>query len=292
MSKPHPFGSHPSSSGNSIFLSALDYGTAGQNTRSVAAADLNNDGKVDVVTADTCNTNCTSGSVSVLLGNGDGTYQSAVSYSSGGLDSNAVVIGDVNGDGKPDLVVANNCSDNNCNNGSVSILLGNGDGTFQSAVSYGSGGQDATSVAIADVNGDAKLDVVVTNNCTTNNCTNGTVSVFLGNGDGTFQTAVVYNSGGQNATFVAVGDLNGDGKLDLAVTNQCLNNSNCSNGAVSVLSGNGDGTFNPAVSYSTTGAYSTSVAIGDVNGDGHPDLSVSNQCNNNNQCSDRDVRPH
>jgi Bacterial Ig-like domain (group 3)/FG-GAP-like repeat len=286
VSKSHPFVSRSLSSGNSIFLAALDYNSAGEDTRSVAAADLNNDGSVDLVTADECNSsNCTGGSVSVLLGNGDGTFQSAVSYSSGGEDAHAVVIGDVNGDGRPDVVVVNNCNSNsNCSNGSVSVLLGNGDGTFQSAVSYGSGGLDATSVAIADVNGDAKADVVVANNCVDNNCLNGSVSVLLGNGDGTFQPAVSYNSGGQEATYVAVGDLNGDGKLDLAVTNQCASNSNCSNGAVSVLLGKGDGTFNSAVNYSVTGQYSNSIAIGDVNGDGHPDLTVSSECNSN-QCS-------
>ena len=285
VSKPHPFGSRSLSTGNSIFLAALDYNSAGRNTRSVAAADLNNDGSLDLVTADECNGNCTSGSVSVFLGNGDGTFQPAVNYSSGGVDATSVAIGDVNGDGRRDVVVVNTCADSNCPNGSVSVLLGNGDGTFQPAVNYSSGGVDATSVAIGDVNGDAKPDVVVVNTCADSNCPNGSVSVLLGNGDGTFQAAVAYNSGGQNATFVAVGDLNGDGKLDLAVTNQCVTNSNCSNGVVSVLLGKGDGTFNSAVNYGATGTYSNSVAIGDINGDGHPDLTVSNQCNNSNQCS-------
>jgi uncharacterized protein (UPF0548 family) len=286
MSKVHPRLSPSLLSGNSIFLAALDYDTVGQNSRSVAAGDLNNDGNVDLVTADSCDSTCTTGLVSVLLGNGDGTFQTAVSYSSGGIGANSVAIGDVNGDGKPDVVVVNNCSsNNNCNNGTVSVLLGNGDGTFQSAVAYNSGGETAAWVAIADVNGDAKLDVIVANNCATNNCTNGSVSVLLGNGDGTLQAAVVYNSGGQNASFVAVGDLNGDGKPDLAVANQCVSNSNCNNGVVSVLLGNGDGTFNSAINYTATGANSNSIAIADLNGDGHPDLTVSNQCNNPNQCS-------
>src|SRR5271168_1437278 len=200
-SKLHPLAKRalsPSGSfGNQIFLAALDFYTTGQDSHSVAAADLNNDGNMDLVTADQCNTNCNNGVVSVFLGNGDGTFQSAASYNSGGQSALSVAIGDVNGDGKLDLVVANNCaSNNNCNNGSVSVLLGNGDGTFQSAVAYGSGGQESISVAIADVNGDAKLDVIVANGCAgNNNCNNGSVSVLLGNGDGTFQTAVAYNSG-------------------------------------------------------------------------------------------------
>ena len=106
------------------------------------------------------------GTVGVLLGNGDGTFQTAVTYGSGGYYADSVAVADVNGDGKPDLVVANACaSSSNCaNGGSVGVLLGNGDGTFQAAVTYGSGGQyEPDSVAVADVNGDGKPDLLVAN---------------------------------------------------------------------------------------------------------------------------------
>ena len=87
-----------------------------------------------------------------------------VTYDSGGYEAQSVAVADVNGDGKPDLVVANLCASSDCTNGGVvGVLLGNGDGTFQAAVSYGSGGQDAESVAVADVNGDGKPDLVVAN---------------------------------------------------------------------------------------------------------------------------------
>jgi Bacterial Ig-like domain (group 3)/FG-GAP-like repeat/FG-GAP repeat len=185
-------------------------------------------------------------------------------------------VGDVNGDGKPDLIVANQCaSSNNCANGSVSVLLGNGDGTFQAAVSYGSGGLNAYSVAVGDVNGDGKLDLVVANQCADNTCANGAVSVLLGNGDGTFQAAVSYGSGGRYSFSVAVGDVNGDGKLDLVVANECADNT-CVNGSVGVLLQNLDGTFQTAVSYGSGGQDAFSVAVGDVNGDGKPDLVVAN----------------
>ncbi len=106
----------------------------------------------------------------MLLGNGDGTFQSAVNYNSGGENALSIAVADVNGDGKPDLLVANECVDSSCANGSVSVLLGNGDGTFQAAVNYNSGGYDAYSIAVADVNGDGNPDLLVANNCTVSSC--------------------------------------------------------------------------------------------------------------------------
>ncbi|HVI06756.1 MAG TPA: FG-GAP-like repeat-containing protein [Candidatus Binatia bacterium] len=282
--KSRPFIIPPAPQG-AIFLSAIDYDTAGQSTRAVAAADLNHDGKIDMVTAEGCTNNCASGGISVLLGNGDGTFQTAVAYSSGGEDATAVAIADLNGDGIPDVVVANDCASNsNCNNGSLSVLLGNGDGTFQPAVSYISGGQGTLGLALADVNGDGFLDLIDADNCAAGNCSNGSVSVFLGNGNGTFQNPVTYTLGAEGAVYVAAGDLNGDGKLDLAVVSSCVSSSTCASGGLSVLLGNGDGTFQAAVTYSTTAPDATGVAIGDINGDGHMDLAVSNSCSNSNNC--------
>src|ERR1035441_2402396 len=148
------------------FAKAVAYPSGGDWVYSVAVGNLNGDGHPDLVVANLCgNYNCYSGApgigqIGVLLGNGDGTFQPPVIYSSGGYDSYSVAIGDVNGDGHPDLVVANSCETSDCNNGSVSVLLGNGDGTFQSPLSYSSGG-NAHSVAIGDVNGDGKPDIVV-----------------------------------------------------------------------------------------------------------------------------------
>ena len=149
--------------------------------------------------ANYCGVDCaTGGSVGVLPGNGDGTFQAAVSYGSGGFKALSVAVADVNGDAKPDLLVANYSANGTLGPGGVGVLLGKGDGTFQAAVSYGSGGYDATSVAVADVNGDGELDLAVTdgNNGCGDNPLVSCVSVLLGNGDGTFQTAVTYDSGG------------------------------------------------------------------------------------------------
>src|SRR5208283_4389884 len=109
-------------------------------SNSIAEADVNGDGKPDLLVADEYAIgNCCGGAVGVLLGNGDGTFQTAVNYSSGGYAAASIAVADVNGDGKPDLLAANQCAtSSNCNNGSVAVLLGNGDGTFQAAVSYSS----------------------------------------------------------------------------------------------------------------------------------------------------------
>jgi hypothetical protein len=267
--------------GDGTFQPVVNYRLGGFGTPSVAVADLKGDGKLDLLVA----TGCASGScVGVLLGNGDGTFQPVVTYSSGGFTALSVAMADINGDSRPDLVVANRCTDSSCTASSVGVLLGNGDGTFQTAVAYGSGGLFASSVAIGDLNGDGKPDLVVGNVSTSGSVASGNVGVLLGNGDGTFQTAVAYNRGGYGATSVAIGDLNGDGKPDLAVANCSTSGLGCvgSNGDVAVLLGNGNGTFQTAVAFGSGGTTPFAVAVGDVNGDGRPDIvaanCVSNQC--------------
>ena len=143
-------------------------------------------------------------------------------FSSGGFAASSVAVADVNGDSKPDLVVANYRvgSSDYYSNGTVGVLLGNGDGTFQPAVGYDSGGQGANSIAVADVNGDGKPDLLVTNCAPTSTNCSGVVGVLMGNGDGTFQAVVTYLSGGVAASSVAIADVNGDGKPDLVVSNQ------------------------------------------------------------------------
>ena len=278
-----------SSSGSSLFLPVVTY-QGGSQASMVAVADVNGDGKPDLIVLNCGNCYGPSsitnpGSVDIMLGYGDGTFQPAVSYGTGTASPRFVVVTDVNGDGKLDLVVANRCIDNGCLvEAVVAVLLGNGDGTFQPAVTYNSGGLFASSVAVADVNGDGKPDLVVGNDCADSNC-DGSVGVLLGNGDGSFQPVVPYRVGGNFAYAVAVADVNGDGRPDVLVnTNSCKHGS-CNQGAVGVLLGNGDGTFQPVVTHLSGGNFQIfsagSLAVADVNKDGKPDLVVQNaQCCN------------
>lgn len=272
--------------GDGTFKPAVSYASGGQFSSSVAVADVNGDGKPDLVVANECaDSNC-DGSVGVLLGNGDGTFQTAVTYSSGGTDAFSVAVADVNGDSKPDILVATStmvCIGGTCRPVSaVGVLLGKGDGTFGTASTFGAGGLFAgnQSIVIADVNGDGQPDIVVENTACCGS-SSGAVGVLLGNGDGTFQTVVLYQSNGGGAgTYAVVADIDGDGKLDLVFTDQCAS-SNCNNGLVGVMLGNGDGTFQSAVTFSSGGTLTNAVAVADINGDGKPDLVVANQCADN-----------
>jgi hypothetical protein len=249
----------------------------------VAVGDFNRDGKADLAVADSGNyLHMDSGTVKILLGNGDGTFAMTASLATG-VYPIAIAIADLNGDGIPDLAVANRDSS------TLSILLGNGDGTFATPTSVVTG-INPTSITAGDFNGDGKMDLAVANSCGStpdSNCgtyldPQGTLTILLGNGDGTFTQAANETTDVWPAS-VAVGDFNGDGKPDLAVANECGKSGLCSAkapGTVTILLGVGeDGTFTPAAT-PAAGVYPTSIAVGDFNGDGKPDLAVANSNDN------------
>src|SRR5437868_216324 len=223
--------------GDGTFQPVVIYDSLGGDAWSVAVADVNADGKPDLVIANLCSkTTCATGGVlTVLLGQGNGTFQASNTYNSGGSQATAMILADVNGDHILDIVVANSMS------GNVAVLLGYGNGTFQKAVTDASGGilmNGPQSIAVADVNGDGKVDLVAINCADTGRSYcglwPGVVGVLLGNGDGTFRPVVTYDSGGKSGAGVAAADVNGDGKLDLIVTNYCADVS-CGSGSMGVL---------------------------------------------------------
>ena len=223
------------------------YETGGDYPLDVVSADLNGDGHADLVVAD--NYYWTS-RVGVLLGNGDGTFQSVVTY---GTDWAPVqlAVGDIDGDGHPDVVTANSGSEEAGGTGSISVLLGAGDGTLATAQTTPLVAR-ADSITLADLNADGDLDAVVGED--------GYVSTLAGHGDGTFGTPhdVALTA---TAYGVAAGDLDRDGHLDVAAGTV---------DGVQLLLGAGDGTLGQPTTYDWD--YDPAVTTADVNGDGRLDL--------------------
>ena len=216
----------------------------------LAVADFDGDGKPDILEQGT-------GTLLVLLGNGDGTFQAPLSTPSG-ASLTAIVAADLNGDGKADVI--------GLFNGMLMVYLGKGDGTFASGVPYSTGTTLGAVVTVGDFNGDHKTDVLVSTSPVTSA---GQEIVFLGNGDGTFQPPVT-SVGVNEPGSIAVGDFNGDGKVDLLINGESVTIGPSTIAAATyLLLGNGDGTFQaPASVFPGVGQ----VAALDLNGDGKLDV--------------------
>lgn len=239
-------------------LNTIVVGNGGFNPYSVAVADFNRDGKLDLVTA-----NQESDNVTVRLGNGAGGFGPPNSFSlgAGPIRPISVAVGDLNGDGSPDVVTSNSIANN------VTVLLGNGAGSFGPARPFGLGGVvDPGSVALDDLNRDGRLDVVTANRISNS------ITVLLGNGSGGFGIPNSLSLGaGANIPFaIATGDFNLDLKVDVVTANYDTNN-------ITVFLGNGAGGFGPPNTINMGGSFGKpySVAVGDLNGDRKPDLVVA-----------------
>jgi hypothetical protein len=225
---------------------------------SVTIADLNNDGHSDLAVANSGDLFFPVETVSVLLGRGDGTFAGHVTFLVG-LAPLSVAAGDLDGDGDLDLATANFLDD------TVSVLLNDGDGVFLDEVPYAVG-LAPTYVAMGDLDLDGDLDLCVTNVGTLPN-PGRTISVLLNEGGGTFGEQVIYDVGVEPMSL-SMGDLDGDGYLDLAVGNIGGDN-------VSVLLNSGNGTFVDDGIYGT-GADPSSTAVADLDGDGDIEVATAN----------------
>lgn len=237
-------------SGNGSFSLASQVASVGLNPVSLITDDFNQDGKVDLVTA-----NFGSDTVTLLLGQGDGTFQTAQTFRVGS-QPNAVVSGDFNRDGRLDLVTAN--AGSNANN--LSLLLANRAGGFQSAKTLAVQGTKPFSLATGDFDRDGNLDIVSADSMT------GSISLLRGNGNGEFRSAEQFAVGGTNPLTIVTGDFDGDKKLDIAT-----GNSGGRNRDVSILFGDGKGKF-PRGRVVAAGGGVESLVSQDVNGDGNLDL--------------------
>lgn len=220
---------------------------------SIISDDFNTDGKVDIAVAD-------GSKVSVLLGTGTGSFGAATTYTfAANTWPQSLTSADLNGDGKVDLAVANNQSNN------VSILLGSGTGSFSTATNFATGSAPSF-ISHYDFNGDTYMDLVTANNNALVSGIYDSVSVLLGTGTGSFNPALNFVTDGGSCSIV-INDLNGDGKVDLAIANSATSD-------ISILLGTGTGSFNTTTNYIVV-SNPTSITSADFNGDGNIDLATA-----------------
>jgi FG-GAP-like repeat len=222
--------------------------TAGSGASNAVQGDFNNDGKLDLAVS-----NEGDGTVSIFLGNGDGTFQAQALITLTVSDPFGMAVGDLNHDGNMDLVVGTD------DDSGVVVLLGNGDGTFHTPVTL-SGGNSLLMPILADVDRDGNLDII----CGVYDGAG--IDVYLGNGDGTFQTVAVTGTTLTGVSNIAAADLRGNGALDLVAISWFGDE----NAGLNVLLGNGNGTFENAVNYGPPGTWN--LVVGDFNEDGKIDI--------------------
>ena len=237
--------------GPAIFPTRV-YESGGERPSALALADLDRDGRLDVVVA-----NRATNSVAVLRGDAWGGLGTPLAYPVAGQAPAALAIGDLDGDGFLDVLTANE------EDATVSLLRGDARGTLEPAVTFATCGSKLAGIALGDVNGDGRIDVVVVCSVTANLC------VLAGNARGGLDPPVSYETGGSYPTALALADVDLDGRVDVVVVN-------AGSGTIGVLRQTRDGRLAPAEVHASGGDRPVSVAVGELTGDGRPDIAVAN----------------
>jgi subtilisin family serine protease len=250
--------------GDGTFQAPVTYFIGGFFPTAVVLADLHGTGKLDIAVSTEFSADFFGGGLSVLPNNGDGTFGSPQNYDTFGGDSQALTVGNFAGNGKKDIAVVNFNGTNSF--GSVSVFLNNGSGTFGTPHVF-LAGAGSINLTAADLRGSGKDDIVVAD-FNNDSFTSGGLTVLLNKGSGTSFSRTDLSSGGSGTEAVTVGDLAGNGKQDIVAENSF-------GASVSILDGNGDGTFGSPTNYATA-SFPWALALGDLGHRGKPDIITAN----------------
>lgn len=257
-------------SGSGSFGTALSYQTEDSDSQALDLGDLNNDGFLDLITVG--RGTGADGYATVRLGSASGTFGAATSFATESSGSNSLRLADLDQDGNLDLVTA---GQGDGFAGYATVRLGDGNGSFGSATSFATEATSSFGISLGDLNGDGNLDIVTVGRDAAGR---GYATVRIGNGGGSFGSATSFSSEDYGTLDVELGDLNGDGELDMITSGQDAG----FDGYVTVRLGDGQGSFGGATSFSSADGTSMDLSLGDINGDGYLDYVAGGFSDNGN----------
>ncbi len=245
--------------GDGTFGAAVQYYTEDSKSSALQLADIDGDGDLDMVTA---GYDFGSGKATIRKNNGDGTFGTAVQYSTEGSKSLALQLADIDGDGDLDMVTTGH----DPGSGIVTIRKNNGDGTFGATVQYSAEGEKSHALQLSDIDGDGDLDMV-TSGYLWAGANHGSTTIRMNHGDGSFGAATLYSTDGDQSYALQLADIDGDGDLDMVTAGK-----DGSQGIATIRKNNGNGTFDAAVQYSTDVSFSRALQLADINNDNVLDM--------------------